>query len=255
MPVYFIRSEQISDNRVTVQDDLAHHLRDVLRLKVGETLTLIDEGPKRYRTRVLSTQAGRLILQVENAELPSTNSNPKIQLGIALLKGEKMDWIVQKATEIGVARLSPILTERTVIQSHSDRVERQHQRWEKIALEAAQQSCRWSIPQIDRPLSFEKLLSNTEAHSSNLILTPEAHAHPIKHLMQASRAGLSRSGTVLIGPEGGFTAYEVSAAVKAGFQTASLGDQILRAETAALVALTIVHYEMTDGQREHKTYA
>ncbi len=245
MPVYFIGSEQVSNSKVKIEGALAHHLGDVLRLKIGESLSLVDESPKRYLTRVISTHPDPLVLEVEEIESPPTTNKATLNLGIALLKGEKMDWIVQKATEIGVARLIPVITERTVVQTRADRIARQQQRWGKIAMEAAQQSCRWEVPRIDPPVSFDTLVAETALKGLKLIFSPEAlHTNLRKLISSPETSAHSSTVTVLVGPEGGFSSAELTSASKAGFQAASLGDNILRAETAALAALAIVQYEM-----------
>ena len=159
MPVYFIRSEQIDQNQVHLDKNLQHHLRNVLRLKVGESILLVDEHPKRYEARVTASHPHPIALSIESETLPPLQNSPTIRLAVALIKKDKMDWLVQKATELGVSRISPLITARTVIRPEMKKTLHQQTRWEKIAREAAQQSCRWDVPCIDAPLSFEALLS------------------------------------------------------------------------------------------------
>ncbi len=261
MPVYFIRSDQIDDKQVALGPDLAHHLRDVLRLKIGESLTLVDEHPRRYLTRVTATYPGPLKLEIESELTPPDKQQGKIHLAVGMLKGEKMDWVVQKACELGVSRLTPLITERTVIRVRPERLPHQQSRWLKIATEASQQSCRWSLPQIDAPINLPTFLAE---HTSERLPSPRpspnifrfifAERTPTEPCGDTIRLEIAQSpeaGILLIGPEGGWEPTEISCALKAGFLPVSLGEQILRAETAALAALAIVQYEMRNGHATH----
>ncbi len=115
MPVYFIRSEQIDQGHVHLDKTLQHHLRNVLRLKVGETVLLVDEYPKRYETRVTASHPQPITLSIESEILPPLQNSPTIRLVVAFIKKDKMDWLLQKATELGVSSFTPLITERTVI--------------------------------------------------------------------------------------------------------------------------------------------
>ncbi len=254
MPVYFIRSDQIDDKKVSLGPDLEHHLRDVLRLKPGESLTLVDEHPRRYLTRVIAAYPDPLQLEIES-EVPAPGPVlGKVHLAFGMLKGEKMDWVMQKATELGVSRLTPLLTERTVVRVRPERLPHQQSRWLKIITEASQQSCRWSLPQIDPPIDLPTFLAQTVSDSENahsesfrFIFSERTPTEPCGDTIRLEIAQSPEAGIILIGPEGGWEPTEVSEAFKAGFLPVSLGEQILRAETAALAALAIVQYEMRNG--------
>lgn len=247
MPIYFIRSDQIKNNRVEINPDLSHHLRDVLRVKVGESLTLIDELPNRYATKVIASYPNPLILEIEHIESSPVSPRPYIHLGIALLKRERMDWVVQKATELGVSRLTPLMTNRTVVKTRSERAMSQQKRWIKIATEASQQSCRWDIPQIDTPIEHNSFLKKKLNGGFRLIFSENLRSEPLQKTIQRETARIPNAGILLIGPEGGWEASEISEALEADFVPVSLGEQILRAETAALAALAVVQYEMKNG--------
>ncbi len=248
MPVYFIRSDQIDDKQVTLETDLVHHLRDVLRLKVGESLTLVDEQPKRYLCRVSASYPDPFRLEIESEVSPPAKQLGKLHLAVGMLKGEKMDWVVQKATELGVARLTPLITERTVVRVRPERLAHQQSRWLKIMTEASQQSCRWSLPQIDAPIELRDFLSESvsglPSECFRFIFSERTPAEPSGDKIRLEIVQSPEAGILLIGPEGGWEPSEVCEALKAGFLPVSLGEQILRAETAALAALAIVHYEM-----------
>lgn len=252
MPVYFIHSKQVDHGKITVQDRLAHHLRDVLRSQEGETLLLVDEQPKRYTARLIEAHPARLTLEVLHEENPPPFPLPALHLGIGLLKGEKIEWVLQKATELGVARMTPLLTERAVVRPKADRLSHQQERWMKIITEAAQQSGRWSIPMLDPPTELLAFLTKTAGYGLKLIFWEGASPQSPRGRIAEAIASSPREGVVLIGPEGGWEKAEVDAACAMGYQALSLGARILRAETAALSALSIVQYEIEgrfDGER------
>lgn len=246
MPVYFISSSQIDQKKIEIGERLAHHLQDVLRVKVGERLLLVDEQPKRYHARVIELLPGRLVLTIESEERAVPNRS-MIRLGIGLLKGEKMDWVLQKATELGAAVLSPLLTKRVIARPNRDRFPHQRERWKKIITEAAQQSGRWGVPRIDFPVDLETFLAES-APGFKLIFYESAPPGPLQRKMKEAIDALLRSsslqGTLLIGPEGGWEESEVDQAIQKGYSILSLGERTLRAETAALAALSIVQYEI-----------
>lgn len=253
MPVYFIRSDQIEQNQVHLDKSLQHHLRNVLRLKVGERILLVDERPRRYEARVIASHPNPIALIIESETLPLLQNSPTIRLAVALIKKDKMDWLVQKATELGISRLTPIISTRTIIRPDMRRTEQQMSRWEKIAQEAAQQSCRWDIPVIDAPLSLETLLSEKCDDGFQLIC---AERHVVRSDQTTLRDAVFRhdgSGTVLIGPEGGWDASERDKAEAVGFLPISLGEEILRTETAALAILSILRYEILLGNHQPTT--
>ncbi|HIE64332.1 MAG: 16S rRNA (uracil(1498)-N(3))-methyltransferase [Nitrospira sp.] len=251
MPVYFIRSEQITDKRVEIDDSLAHHLRNVLRLREGETLSLVDERPRRYLCRVTLSSSSRFVLTIEKEEGPPEENRPMIRLGIGLLKGEKMDWVVQKATELGVVRISPLVTQRVIARPRPDRAKHQQRRWEKIAREAAQQSGRWKIPSLDLPASLPDFMMETAGERLKMMFIQEASQKlAIRELIGSlSDFSLAPQATLLIGPEGGWVQSERDGGVQQGFTPLSLGPRTLRAETAALAALSVVQYEFQNLKR------
>lgn len=244
MPVYFIHSDQIRQNRIHLDKTLQHHLRNVLRLKVGESILFVDERPRRYLARVIVSHPNPIALTIESETLPPPKNSPTIRLAVALIKKDRMDWLVQKATELGVSRFTPIITARTVIRPDMKHMQHQRTRWEKIAREAAQQSCRWHIPVIDGPLPLQTFLSEKCDDDFHLICTERLLSHSAQTAVQDALSKQKKGGTVLIGPEGGWDMTEQDKAAAAGFFPLSLGERILRTETAALAILSILQYEI-----------
>ena len=247
MPVYFIRSDQIDRERLRVGEKLEHHLRNVLRLKVGESIILVDETPIRYYAKIVSSHPGPLVLRIEKEERALIKL-PHIRLGVGILKRRRMDWLIQKASELGVSRISPLMTERTVVRIPPERHPRQKIRWQKIATEAAQQSCQWRIPEVEAPSSLRHFMSNEARKGFKfLFLERFSPAGSNQKILQAETSASPHDGSLLIGPEGGWSVSEIREAEAAGFIPLSLGAQILRVETAALAALAVIQYEIANG--------
>lgn len=244
MPVYFIQSKQISGQQIHITGELAHHLRNVLRFKQGETLDVVDENRKRYRITLNDLTPHQLKAHILAVSEPKGLPSVEILLAQALLKGPKMDWVIQKATELGISRFLPIKSERTVVRPSQNRASHQRERWSKIAREASQQSGRLDVPQVEDLIDFPQLCYRPLKVDLKLMPWEGAGGHPLRSLFPVDRK--IRSVLLVIGPEGGFSKNEVDLAQKTGFTIISLGQRILRSETASLASLTILQYELGD---------
>ena len=162
MPTFFLPSDAIVPPTVRITGPLLNHLRESLRLQPGELLTVNDDRGMRYRTEIVEVTSRVLIGRiVETTEAPA-RTGPSIVLAQALLKGEKMDWVIQKSTELGVERIVPVAATHSVVRLRADRIEHQLARWQRIAIEAAQQSERWSIPVINEPATVAELIGRSK---------------------------------------------------------------------------------------------
>ena len=236
MPTFFVASEAIVPPTVRITGPLLRHLRASLRLQPGELLTVTDERGTRYRAEIAEVSIGTLIGRILDTTSAPPKASPSIVLAQSLLKGEKMDWVIQKATELGVARIAPVLASHSVVRPRADRIEHQLARWQRIALEAAQQSERWSVPVIDEPATVPHLLSTSKTAAIKILLAERSDGASLSNLP------LHNDGDVwlLIGPEGGWEEAEFRHMREQGFVGVTLGPRILRAETAAIAALTIL---------------
>jgi 16S rRNA (uracil1498-N3)-methyltransferase len=244
MPVYFIQAGQIQGQRIVISGELAHHLRNVLRVRAGEILRLVDEQPRRYRAEVVGIHPTALTLTLLEEEAPPSELDSDIHLGVGLVKSEQMDWLLQKATELGVSRISPLVTRRSV-PLRDERSDHQHHRWQRIVIDAAQQSCRWNIPTVEMPVAFEKVLLDSPSDGLNLIFTDTEGRSDLPHTS-------AQPVTLLVGPAGGWEGTEIEAALNAGYRPCSLGPRTLRSETAALAALAVVQYVSRKWNRTDK---
>jgi 16S rRNA (uracil1498-N3)-methyltransferase len=244
MPVFFIEPEALQDDGITVIGSLAHHLIDSLRVQPGEQLWLGLNHGSRFRGRVLHTEPGRLTAKILFTSTPPTPSCPAITVGLGLIKNEHMDWAIQKATELGVTRLVPLTTTRSVIRVPAERIPHRTARWQTIAHEAAQQSMRWEIPEVTAPVSLDEWCGRERETACRLLLWENPQGSPLGESLR----GKPCPGSIAmgIGPEGGFDAQEVIQAEHYGFEKVSLGSRILRTESALLTALAIIQYEWGD---------
>lgn len=238
MPVFFITADQVQNDTVRIEGPLLHHLRNSLRCQVGEEIWLGDDARRRYRVRIVGINRRMLSGQVlETQQLPSSRS-PALAVGQALLKGERMDWVVQKASELGAASLSPLVSRHVIARPRADRLVTQQQRWQRIALEAAQQAERWEVPVVHRMCDATEFFAGQPDHTVSLILSERGEGHGLTSVVLPR--GPEGRVAMAIGPEGGWTREERESALQRGFTPVTLGPRILRAETATVAALAIL---------------
>lgn len=242
MPVFFLPPEAITPPSITVPPSLQAHLRDSLRLEPGEQIWICDGHSTRYLMELTRVTKHELAGRILETTLEPPSVAPRLLLGQALLKGEKMDWVIQKATELGVSAIMPLQSRHTIVQLRPERLEAQMARWRRIALEAAQQSEHWRIPVIAQPQSLTACLAGRPAPARSLILTERKEGQSLERI--ALPAEPTESILVVIGPEGGWAQEEVAQAEQAGYTLITLGPHILRAETAAIVVLGILQSRM-----------
>jgi 16S rRNA (uracil1498-N3)-methyltransferase len=223
---------------VTLTADEARHLRDVLRLKPGDEVYVFDGRGHEFRCTVSNTKRDAAELHIE-AEVEPAKPESLLQLNlcVALLKGEKFDLVVQKATELGVVKLTPLITRFADIhlRDQSDATKRVT-RWQRIALEAAKQSGRAFVPEISLPLAFETAIEIEGAG----VMFSERGGETLESLTGAS------SITALVGSEGGWSDEEIEAARARKFHIVTLGGRILRAETAAIAVTALLQHRFGD---------
>lgn len=212
----------LGEGEIVVEGEEAHHLARVLRIRVGERFVAFDGTGVEAEAEVLSV-GPQVHARVLGTRRPDVEAPRDVTLYLALVKGERFDWAVEKATELGVARIVPLETERTEVR---DPGEARRKRWQRLAASAAAQSGRVRVPEVAAP---EKLpLALADAPRPAVLLAPGGGAFP------------AHPSALFIGPEGGFTEAEVEAARASGVQPVGLGPRILRVETAALAALSLV---------------
>jgi 16S rRNA (uracil1498-N3)-methyltransferase len=230
--------------RITLASDEARHLREVLRLKAGDEVYVFNGAGKEFQCRVEDTRrdAAHLVV-VREVDAARPESPLHLTLAVALLKGEKFDLVVQKATELGVTVMVPVVTKLADIRlrDESDVLKRMT-RWQRIALEAAKQSGRAIVPNISPPVAFATLVLEAvaEAHSKCLMFS-ERDGQSLTETKKLLTAKANRL-TALVGSEGGWTDEEIMIARDAGWRIITLGGRTLRAETAAIAVVVLLQH-------------
>ncbi|MDD3653938.1 MAG: 16S rRNA (uracil(1498)-N(3))-methyltransferase [Desulfotomaculaceae bacterium] len=243
-PRFFFSVEQIEDGKIYLNKSDVIHVKRVLRLRPGENLVLMDGRGKTYLAIIEKFIAGAVVCDIIR-EIPSSTASPlRITLVQGIPKGNKMELIIQKGTELGVNLVIPLLCERTVVKLDEDKIPKRLERWQKIALEAAKQCRRSDVPKISRPKSWDEMLCALPPGAVAMIPWEEEFVYSVKdfclqHLELASIY-------IFIGPEGGFTREEVERARLYGVCPVTLGPRILRTETASMAVLTMVQYQWGD---------
>lgn len=236
----FIPQPISADQELSVDGEQGHYLSRVLRVKPGSTVTLFDGSDKEYPSIVLEAKRQSVLLQTGQPVTRDTESRLSIRLIQGISRGERMDFVVQKATELGVRRISPVLTEFSVVKLKAERATRRILHWKKIAQRACEQCGRNTIPLIDEPVALHELLRETEQADCRLMLQLSAE-------VSLQQAGTKVSSVdLLIGPEGGLSDAEAELAAATGYTAVSLGPRVMRTETAALAALAIVQALWSD---------
>ncbi|WHZ19293.1 MAG: 16S rRNA (uracil(1498)-N(3))-methyltransferase [Rhodanobacteraceae bacterium] len=210
----------------------AHAVR-VLRLRPGDAVVLFNGDGNEYPARLIAASAREATAHIETRVAAATESPLRITLAQALARGEKMDWIVQKAVELGIAAVVPLVTERSEVKLDGQRTAKRIEHWRAVAIAACEQSGRAVVPVIEAPRALDRWLATLEHadNSARLVLHPGDGLRP-RALQPAPRAV-----TLAVGPEGGFGERDLAVLREAGFVNLSLGPRILRTETAGLAAI------------------
>ncbi len=222
---------------VSLRGDVAHRIINVLRMRLGDEFALTDGEGNEMRARIITMQRGEVVAEVYEVSQPSREPNMHTCLAVALLKGERFDWLIQKATEIGVREILPLLTRNTVVRASRDELHKKRKRWLSIAISAMEQSGGCFVPTVHEPTSLSEALVRMKDCDVRIML----HEGARLTLRQAiGELRCVKSAALLIGPEGGFDDAEVKEAISHGAMVVSLGKRILRAETAAIVGASIL---------------
>jgi 16S rRNA (uracil1498-N3)-methyltransferase len=236
---FFINDNLIINNSVNLDNDISHQISRVLRLHVGDSIYLFNNTHGEFIAIIESITKKDVTVRITSQNSDLNIAPLKIHLGQVLSKGEKMDLVIQKATELGVHSITPLYSERSLIKLTADRSNTKHEHWQKIAIAACCQSWRNDVPIIYPAQSlFDWINNNTDPHK--LILLPHHGVQKITNLKIANAV------SILVGPEGGFSEPEADYALQNNFKVISLGPRILRTETAGIAAIAILQANFGD---------
>lgn len=233
IPRLFVDVPMQAGDQIELPSDAAHYVSKVLRLKAGRPLLIFNGQGGEYQAALKTVDKKSVTVDVETFSDVDRESPLKVELAIGISRGDRMDWVVQKATELGVTAITPLFTERTEVKLDASRQASRLQHWQQVAVSACEQSQRTRVPVVSPPRRFGDFLDDCNAQHK-LVLHPSAEG-----------AGLNPqeaidSVCVLVGPEGGFSEAEIDSALMAGFRAWQVGPRVLRTETAPVVALSIL---------------
>lgn len=238
---FFVPHDCIAEDSVIIYGSDVNHIKNVLRSKPGQGIEVFDSAGNTYHVIINEIDKQKIICTIKSKIKADTESSLEITLAQCLPKGKKMDFIIQKATELGAKAIIPVLSERTVPKIE-EKADKKLSHWQKIAQEAAEQSGRVGIPEIMPPTTFQDLLKQSNKYDLSLLPWEGEKEKPLKKVLVNNDK--TKKILVLIGPEGGFSRNEVTLAEKAGFAIIHLGKRILRTETAGLVILSQILYAL-----------
>ena len=225
--------------RLQLEERAAHYLGQVLRMKAGRQLRLFNGNGLEYPAVIEQADKRRLICQVDAPTQTADKDAPlAIELGIAISKGDRMDLVIQKATELGVTRISPLLTERVDVKLSGDRLEKKQQHWQQVMISACEQCGRNRLVELQNLQALHQWQSTVSAEKK-LLLAPEA-----SQTLDSTTS--PKSVALLIGPEGGLDDSEIHLCLASGFNGLQLGPRVLRTETAPLAAISILQFVWGD---------
>jgi len=236
---FFIEKINAADKFIILNDAAQlHHLRDVLRIRPKENIAVFDRLSNEYVAVVQEIDSSRAKLEIKEKR-PPNDLDIQITVACAIPKKVKMDEIIDKLTQLGVACIIPLQTERVIVKLDKQKKLQRFQRWEKIALSAVKQSQRSKFVVIKPITDFKELIVNAQGFDLKLIPTLEAERKTLKNIFNQTAKQFKKI-IVLIGPEGDFTPQEITLAKEAGFLPVSLGQQVLRVDTAAIAAVSFI---------------
>lgn len=240
---FFVTPEQVLGETIYIEGTDVNHMKNVLRMKIGERAEVSDGNNRKYLCSIAGYEEDRAVLSVLENREADTELASRLYLFQGLPKSDKMDLIVQKAVELGAFEVIPVVTRRSVVKLDEKKAAKKVERWNSIAESAAKQAGRSMIPKVAPVMSYDGALEYAKTLDVKLIPYELAEGmQETKRLIRGIKSG--QSVGIFIGPEGGFEAEEVSAAVEAGAVPVTLGRRILRTETAGLAMLAVLMFEL-----------
>lgn len=234
IPRIFTPQNLIGEQTIELEEAASHYLSKVLRMQPGRELVVFNGRGGEFLSCVESISKKRVCVTVGEFSADNRESPLQLELAIGISRGERMDWVLQKATELGVTRITPLLTERTEVKLAGDRQDKKIYHWQQILISACEQCQRNILPMLNEPLLLQDWLAKTEAQHKFVLHHRDSRRLP-NHEEVTSVA-------LLIGPEGGLSDREIEQAMGKNFASLTLGPRVLRTETAPIAAISLVQY-------------
>ncbi|MEI8176951.1 MAG: 16S rRNA (uracil(1498)-N(3))-methyltransferase [Candidatus Omnitrophota bacterium] len=240
MSRFYVRPEDVRGDTIVVTGDEAHHIVDVMRMGEGDGVVAFDGTGREYVGIIKKISRGGLEITIANVIDATIRKGPLVTLVQALPKRAKIEYIIEKATELGVDEIIPLITERTIVKVSIEKRPDKLAHWQSIALSAAKQCGRSTIPRVLPVTVFKDLVMSPGNGDISMIACLDERTKPLKEIIAGIAAGRVM---IMIGPEGDFTPFEIETALRAGAQAVSLGRLVLRSDTAGLYVLSAISYE------------
>ena len=246
-PRIFLEPGEEDGQRIALGGQRAHYLHRVVRIRLGERFVGVTTDGEEIEAVVTAVSGGVVQAEVVERRRPAREPLHHVVLALAVLKGKAMDWAVQKATEVGVGSLVPVLSSRVVVKAGDAEWRAKQQRWQEIARQAASFVWRTRVPQVELPLSVEALAERCQG-GAWVLLDPQADARELGEAVRTASARATESDRlgIIVGPEGDFDEAEKALLRQAGAVPVSIGPRVLRAETAAVVGCALVLFVLGD---------
>ncbi len=237
---FIVKPSDIKNNFVVLSEKESHHATRVLRLQKGDAVQVLDGEGRIYSGSISGVEDAHVLVSLDADQKSRAGHVVRLSLACSLIKADRMEWLIEKATELGVFEIIPLVTERSIVRlDEKARISKQ-KRWQKIIEASCKQCGLATIPQIGRPIKWKDFLSNSSDYDLKLIPNLAIESRALSDLLQTHAS--ARSVVVAIGPEGDFTEGEVRQAMDAGFKGVDLGHLIMRSETAALYSLSSLQF-------------
>lgn len=241
---FFVEEDQIAEKQIVIVGSDHNHIRNVLRMKSGERVRISTREGRSFFCHIHRIEDQQIVVEIDEEDVQGTELSCEITLFQGLPKGDKMELIIQKATELGVRRVVPVAMNNCVVKLDEKKAQNKQRRWQAIAESAAKQSKRTIIPQIDLPITYQQAMEQMQTLDHALVPYENERGMAVTREILHNIPQNSRIG-VLVGPEGGFSEREISC-LGQKMHRISLGRRILRTETAGLATLAMLVYELDD---------
>ncbi len=238
VPRIFTSQPLAANTTVELEADPAHHIVKVLRMQAGRELVLFNGEGGEYSAVITEAGKRNVTVSIGAFSSPETESPLATELAIGMSRGERMDWVIQKATELGVTRIQPLFTERTEVKLSGDRLEKRLQHWRQIIISACEQCQRNRLPELREPLALPQYLEGCTAPARYVL-----HHRTDQQLKETAKP---ESVCLLVGPEGGLSDDEILLAQRHAFKALALGPRVMRTETAPIAALAVMQFHWGD---------
>lgn len=243
---FFVKEDQIHDGAVWIGGEDVNHIKNVLRMKTGDRIFISCENNLEYECELKEINEDCIVAEIFDVHGMETELPVELVLYQALPKGDKMEFIIQKAVELGVSKIVPVRMKRCVVKLDEKKADKKVKRWNAIALSAAKQSKRGVIPEVSHVLNYNEVLK--EAKELDFLLVPYEEERGITYSRELIKETPGKKSIgIIIGPEGGFEKTEIEAAKEVGGKTLTLGKRILRTETAGMTMLSILMFTLEEA--------